>query len=495
MVKSPKQFQKVLETTKSVCPACFIKNKKVRVIPAKIGVDDKNIVRMVKSCPKHGTFSDIISRDLGWYEKHQKWKADGTCAQQACGDFKACPVGCGLLCPGHKTIPSLVNIDLTNRCNLRCYYCFANSAASGYVYEPTFEQVEEMVDMVANIKPHAPASIQFSGGEPTLRDDLPEIIKMTRAKGIPQIQIATNGIRIAKDVEFAKKIADAGLDTAYLKFDGLTPETNIANLQYLDAILKNARATGLQFILVPTVMQRNRHEIGKIIKFAMKNIDVVRGVNFQPVSFSGRMSVKDLEKERYTTYDLLCDIEAQTGLKKENFYPPSFVMPLSNLFEKWSGESKIKFSMHPSCGAATFAYVDKEKLIGITEFVDVEGFFAFIDNCAENFTKGFFKKFRTGLRLITNYKKYINKQKAPALFVKNMKKLFYGSHKGLGDFIKGNMLYIGAMHFQDVYDLDLERLQRCGVSYATPDKKLIPFCTYNVLNVRQDVERKFARPN
>jgi len=56
-----------------------------------------------------------------------------------------------------------------------------------------------------------------------------------------------------------------------------------------------------------------------------------------------------------------------------------------------------------------------------------------------------------------------------------------------------NSLFLGAMHFQDLYNLDLKRVERCGIHYATPDGRVIPFCSYNILH-RQDVESRFSKP-
>ena len=56
-----------------------------------------------------------------------------------------------------------------------------------------------------------------------------------------------------------------------------------------------------------------------------------------------------------------------------------------------------------------------------------------------------------------------------------------------------NSLFIGAMHFQDSYNYDIERVKRCVIHYATPDGRIIPFCAYNGgPTYRTEVEKKFA---
>ena len=56
-------------------------------------------------------------------------------------------------------------------------------------------------------------------------------------------------------------------------------------------------------------------------------------------------------------------------------------------------------------------------------------------------------------------------------------------------------LYIGAMHFQDLYNYDIQRVMRCGIHYVTPDGRIIPFCAYNTgATYREEVEKRFSVP-
>jgi uncharacterized radical SAM superfamily Fe-S cluster-containing enzyme len=57
------------------------------------------------------------------------------------------------------------------------------------------------------------------------------------------------------------------------------------------------------------------------------------------------------------------------------------------------------------------------------------------------------------------------------------------------------MMYVGAMHFQDSYNYDFERVKRCSIHYVTPDCRVIPFCAYNSgIEMRQEIEKKFSVP-
>ena len=134
-----------------------------------------------------------------------------------------CPYDCGI-CPEHKSHTALAIIDVTNRCNLKCPVCFANASAAGYVYEPTAEQITGMLENLHNNKPVPATALQFSGGEPTIRNELFDFIRKAKEIGFKHVEVNTNGVRIAQDPEYAKKFKAAGVSTIYLQFDGLTPE-------------------------------------------------------------------------------------------------------------------------------------------------------------------------------------------------------------------------------------------------------------------------------
>ena len=155
--------------TKSLCPVCF------RVIDAELYEEDNKIL-MKKRCEKHGEFDDVYWGDAEMYHKFARWKCDGKPGIVITGTDKGCPFDCGL-CPEHKSSTMLALIDLTNRCNQRCPTCFANAAVTGYLYEPTMEQIVKMMELLREETPPCPA-IQFSGGEPTIRENFVDIVKL-----------------------------------------------------------------------------------------------------------------------------------------------------------------------------------------------------------------------------------------------------------------------------------------------------------------------------
>jgi uncharacterized radical SAM superfamily Fe-S cluster-containing enzyme len=403
------------------------------------------------------------------------------------------------LCNNHHSQTLLANIDLTNRCNLDCDFCFANARACGFVYEPDYEDVVKMMQVLRDEKPIPAPAVQFSGGEPTMRSDLVRIIKKAKEMGFPQVQIATNGVRLSKEPEFVQQLKDAGLSTVYLHFDGVTKETN-PFLAIHEKAIENLKKVGLGVVLVPTVIRgRNDHELGDIIRFSVKNIAVVRGVNFQPVAFTGAAGEDDVKKARITIPDVLLQIEKQMDgvLRKDDFYPVPCVLPFSDLVEAYTGRPQVRFTAHQHCGAATYVFVHDMGIVPVNRMVDVDSFFESIQQMADTLKKGgTINKYKALLEGVKNMHDSVKKgeQGDTTKFWKMIGKTLIGQNFDALREFHWNALFIGVMHFMDKYNYDLERVQRCCIHYATPDGKLIPFCTYNSGPVyREQVWKKHAK--
>jgi len=181
-------------------------------------------------------------------------------------------------------------VEVTADCNLSCSFCFASSGPGGP--ERPFEEVVGLFETV--IESGGVRPIQLSGGEPTVRDDLPALIAHARGMGFEHVQVNTNGLRLAREDGYARSLADAGATAIYLQFDGLDPATYEA-IRGVDvaaekrAAVDACRAADLPVVLVPTVAPgTNDHEMGDVVRYAPDNRDVVESVNFQPVAAFGR---------------------------------------------------------------------------------------------------------------------------------------------------------------------------------------------------------------
>ena len=165
--------------------------------------------------------------------------------------------------------------------------------------------------------------------------------------GFSHVQIATNGLKMAEP-EFARRAAEAGLHTLYLQFDGLD-EARYRHLRgqpLFDvkmAVVENCRATGMKICLVPTIVKGvNDDQVAEIFNFAVRNVDVISAISYQPVSFTGRISRHELESKRYTLGDLAHDLAAASGADlQRDFFPLNHVVPLSHHADVgWQAEDR-----------------------------------------------------------------------------------------------------------------------------------------------------------
>lgn len=465
--------------TTSICPDCN------RIIKADIFERDAKIwIR--KTCPKHGEVEDLYWGSADLYRKAERFAHDGKGIDNPNVKKKdpVCPKDCGL-CSLHKSHTALGNLVVTNRCDLSCFYCFFYAKRLGYVYQPTLKQLDDMIKTLVSEKPVACNAIQVTGGEPCLRDDLIDIIKLCKKHGVDHIQLNTNGIRISQDLEFLKEARANELNTLYLSFDGVTPKTNPKNHWEIPGVLDNCRKADVRAVLVPTVIRgKNDHELGSILKFGFNNIDIVRGVNFQPVSLVGKISKADRMKMRITIPDTIEKIEEQTGgeVSREDFYPVPTPYPFTRFAEALTGIPQYELSSHFACGMGTYVFKDGKKMIPITRFVDVEGLFDYLNKSASYLEHGK-NKYIVGAKILFRIRSFIDKEKEPKGL--NLGKILFNAlikhdYKALKVFHYKTLL-LGLMHFQDKYNFDMERVKRCCIHNAMSDGRIIPFCTFNVL--------------
>jgi uncharacterized radical SAM superfamily Fe-S cluster-containing enzyme len=491
------------KTTESLCPDCLT------IIPATIREVDGKVV-MEKSCPKHGKFKDIVWSDADMYRRVEKWAKDGVGVQNpAIEKAKQCPFDCGL-CDLHLSHTGLANVDLTNRCNMKCPICFANANQAGYVFEPDYETVVKMLKVLREERPVPTPAVQFSGGEPTIHPRFLDIIKAAKDLGFAQIQVATNGIKFAESIDFCQKASDAGLNTVYLQFDGLRSDIYMRArgrdlLAVKEKVIENFRKVEhhSSIVFVPTIVKGlNDDQVWPILHYALENMDVVRGVNFQPVAFTGRIAHEELEKGRYTLPDLAHDMERQSGgkIKTTDWYPVPTVAAVSELWGALYGDPKVTLTTHVHCGIATYMFVKgPEDIIPVTRFVDVENLFEELYHLAQK-TEGKKVKAFSKVKAFNLLRKYLKKDEMPegmssAQFLKALRGVLSEETKSELAKFSWQMMYVGAMHFMDSYNYDIERVKRCMIHYTTPDGKIIPFCAYNSGPVyRTEVEKKFSVP-
>jgi len=482
----------LLRKTQSICPECF------KVLDAEVFVDDDNKVKIRKTCDEHGYFEDVYWSSYEKYQQAMKYYTEGTKLENPrTQTVKGCPYDCGI-CPNHKSSTMLAIIDLTNRCNLNCPICFANANNPDvpYIYEVSTQQVKNMIDNLASNKPIPPSALQFSGGEPTLRDDLPELIQYASEKGINHVEVNTNGLRLSRDLAYFERLRDADMNTLYLSFEGLTAEPYVKSrgidLHELKfKVVENSRKIGFDSImLVPTIARGvNEDQLGDIIRYAAKNHDVMSGVNGQPISLAGRVTTKERRKLRITIPEITRLIEEQTDgqIKQTDFYPVPFVASVARAIGVIRGRVYPDFSVHPCCGVGTFVFAEGDKIVPINRYINVEKFVRSLSNVVRYSSGG-----KVGIRAKWELLKSLRHVKLSILreLISDLYKK--GTYPSIAK-IMHKMIMVGMMHFMDAYNFDLQRAQMCAIHYALPDGRIVPFCTYNTIH-RANFEAKFGTP-
>ncbi|ASJ05392.1 tetraether lipid synthase Tes [Thermococcus barossii] len=483
--------------TYSLCPETR------RVVPALVWEKDGK-VWITKRCPE-GMITDVYYEDVEQYYRFQRWRFDfKLMSTNVDASGVNCPLDCGL-CARHRSHTSLLNIVLTNRCNLSCWYCFFYAKEGQPIYEPTLEQIRMMLRNAKKEHPVGANAVQLTGGEPTLREDLIEIIKIAKEEGYDHVQLNTDGIKLAFEPELVKAVRRAGVNVLYLSYDGMTPQTNWKNHWEIPLIFENVRkANGPGIVLVPTTIRNvNDHELGAIINFGLNHLDIVRGVNFQPISLVGRVPRKERQRFRITIPGAIKRIEEQTNgtIAMEDWYPIPIAGHIARFFEAFTG-SRYYMTSHYCCGAATYVFLDREnkRVVPISRFLDVEGFVEYLESKAEEIEEwknlGRLQKLKLGAEIFVKFKSFYDDRYAPkGLKVLDLIKnaFMYGNYDALGKFHM-NSLFLGMMHFMDEYNYDVERVERCVIHYAMPDGRIVPFCTFNVIPelYRDKVQAQFS---
>ena len=498
------------KNTSSICPVCG------KILEATLFQKDGKVY-MKKECHDHGKFCDLYWSDSEMYLKAEKYAHDGIGLRNPMDLNLAKDENVHIVVDNRRvdmlTCTALAMVDLTNRCNMNCPICFANANQQGYIYEPDLEAICKMLDALRAEEPIKCTAVQFSGGEPTIHPQFLEIIKAAKERKFSQVMVATNGIEFSKRYDLFKAASEAGLNTVYLSFDGVTDDVYLqardrkmlnVKLRVIANCRKLKEETGRcpSIVLVPTLVRGvNDHQIGDIARFAFENADVVRGVNFQPVAFTGRITREEVSKGRFTLADLVTLFGEQTGFTtKDDWYSVPVIAPISNFASILLKQNKVTFTTHPHCGLGTYIFMDdKGKAVPIPRFVDIDKLSKGLNEICIKAEKARFKKIYV-LKLLHILNDSTIEEKMPAgmskkQFVSMIKNIMSKNTKSNVAAFSWKMMYFGGMHFLDPYNYDIERVKRCGVHYITPDCQVIPFCAYNGgPEYRVKVEKKFSMP-
>jgi hypothetical protein len=435
--------------TLSVCSTCL------RRVDAKIVFEDEN-VWMLKRCPTHGPEKVLIATDIAYYKNIRNYnKASEIPYKFNTATHYGCPYDCGL-CVDHEQHSCLTVIEVTDRCNLKCPTCYALSSPT-YGRHRSLEEIEQMLDLVVRNEGH-PDVVQISGGEPTVHPDFFAILDIAKKKPIRHLMLNTNGIRIAKDLEFTKRLAGYAPDfEVYLQFDSFKKEALEAmrgeDLRHVRMkALEHLNAVNLSTTLVVTLQKGvNDDEIGAIIDFALKQ-KCVRGITFQPTQVAGRNENFDPNENRITLTEV-----RQSILDQSPVFQPNDLIPVP---------------CNPDALAMAYALKTGDEVIPLTRFIDPE----MLLNNSRN-TIVFEQDDKLKEKALKVFSTGISVDRADEAFQELLCCLPKVQAEGLS---YDNLFRIIILKFMDAADFDVRSVKKSCVHIVSKDLKIIPFETMNM---------------
>jgi len=447
----------------TICSRCY------RKLEGKIVFQDDKVL-LLKRCPVHGAERVLLADDVDYYRRCRELfikKPEMPLVYNTPVKW-GCPYDCGL-CTDHEQHSCLSLVEVTDCCNLRCPVCYANSGPERTEHRSP-ALIEKMLDAVVRNEGH-PDVVQLSGGEPTLHPDFFTIVKLAKARPIRHLMVNSNGLKIAQDQDFVKRLAEIEDFEVYLQFDSFERE---ALLDLRGGDLRSVRERALERLnkhnisttLVVTLRKGlNDGEIGKVIDYALTQ-PCVRGVTLQPIQDAGRLEKFDPATDRLTLTEVRRKILEQTSV--------------------FQAEDVIPVPCHPDSLAMAYALKIDGKAAPLTRFVPP----GVLINGARN---TIVYEEEQGVRdclfklFATNH--------SPESGAESLRELLCCLPKiaAPANLSYQNIFRVLIVQFIDAYAFDVRSVKKTCIHIVHPDGRLIPFDTYNLF-YRDELERTRLAP-
>ncbi len=448
----------------SICSKCFQK------IEAKTVFQDGKVY-LLKRCPQHGHERVLIADDVDYYRRSREVfiKPPEMPLVYNTPVRWGCPYDCGL-CSDHEQHSCLTLVEICDYCNLRCPVCYASSGPERQQFRD-LALIEKMLDAVVRNEGR-PDVVQLSGGEPTMHPEFFKIIELAKARPIRHLMVNTNGVRIAQEEDFVRRLAEYKEDfEIYLQFDSFEREPLMA---LRGADLRRVREQAMERLnrhdistnLVVTLKKGlNDHEIGKVVDYALQQ-PCVRGVTLQPIQDAGRLEEFNPATDRLTLTEVRRKILEQTSVFK-----PEDIIPVP---------------CHPDSLAMAYALKLNGKVTPLTSMIPPEvlinaGRNTILYEQEEAVRQNLFKLFATN--------------HSPRSGAGSLRELLCCLPQvlvpeGLG---YESVFRVIIMQFIDAHSFDVRSVKKTCVHIVHPDGRLIPFDTYNLF-YRDDLEKTRLEP-
>ena len=318
-----------LRQTTSLCARCKL------TLPATLWRTEDGRVEMRKRCEVHGPQRVTIAADADWWERMMAFEPALTAPRQVMNEVRqGCPYDCGA-CSRHEQAVQLPIVPITSACNLSCPICYTHTRNDDAWHMST----DEMRSVLTHLRTMAPErrTINITGGEPTCHPQLAEIVELCREEGIGNVTISTHGLGLLADDALLQRLAAAGAQIV-LSFDSFEGQVNRAMLggdygRGKMRVIDRLRQLDMGLTLLPVVARGyNDHELGDFVALALEE-DFVRSLEIHTMTFTGQYGAGFDRQGRYTTWEVLRDLEAQTEgrLQIDDFVPSPSAHPLCYL--------------------------------------------------------------------------------------------------------------------------------------------------------------------
>ena len=319
-------------------------------------------VYLVKSCPDCGPTETLVSSDARRY--HSKRSLD------AGFEHRTCKLNC-LACR-HGPQPGLLFVDVTNRCNLNCPICINNTPSMGFLFEPPIEYFDAIFKHYSTYDP--PPAVQLFGGEPTVRDDLFDIIALARSYGL-STRVVTNGLKLA-DEDYCRRLIESKA-TILIAYDGANPETyrflrgSAKALDLKHKALDNIGRIGGAKVTLMTLAARgfNDHELPDLFAYCHDRRDYIRAIYFMPLAHSWDSAEWDFDPERTTTEDIESIVDEAFPDHSVEFLPAGFPSQLPVLRRCLRIKPLPFLGVHPNCESSYLLISDGARYVPASRYL------------------------------------------------------------------------------------------------------------------------------
>jgi len=449
-------LSEILKHTRSICSTCG------EIVPATYEVRDQEQVFFSRRCPTHGS----VDTDLGYHAAFYRKSFDVERMMiERYGDGGTTDISRGLSPFPLRKLAGLAILEVTERCNLTCPMCYAYSSPSERDY--SLEEIETRLDQLIAIEGKG-ISLQISGGEPSVRKDLDKIAALVKGKGFGHLEMVSNGIRLAREPDFAEKLVQWGFTSVYLQFDSTRPQ-DIEKLRGEDLWDVRVKAiAALERVKLPSTLAMslydglNTDQVQQVIDFAWHHPGTVCAIAFQAATPFGRFEIKNehahasgngdaapSNPRKLRMPEILQLIEEQAGISQELFFPVGEGSPLCNTF------TLLKYTRE--------GYKPIAPNFTLKEFMEVMG-------PRPNMTLRMLTRGRAAVlpQIVTNIGGSLKLMKTLWPHI-GTDPSFWTSRKTLTLFVKP---------FMDESDIDMSRIERCCFHNASP-RGVMSFCALN----------------